>query len=80
MNRGLENKLSMYLAVNQVCNDNTTVWAGVAGCSSAITEFSGKIDGITGARQVQENSHTGVTEDKLAKRDAMAALAMVAFG
>ncbi|MCW3102533.1 MAG: hypothetical protein JWO09_973 [Bacteroidetes bacterium] len=80
MKRAFENKLSMYLAVQQVCADNNAVWSGVGAVSAAITEFNNTITAITAARQIQENSHTGLTEDKKLKQEAMANVAMVVKG
>lgn len=80
MKKTFENKLSMYLTVQTVCDENNSVWTGIAACSSAINEFKDVLADIVEARQVQESSHTGVTEDKLARQEAMANNAMVVKG
>ena len=59
-----ENKLSMYFAVQGVCNENNTVWGGLPAYVSAFGDFEGVIQSIQGSRLVQEKDTKGVTQDK----------------
>lgn len=70
----------MLLTVEQVCDENESVWSGVAACAAAVTALKGITTAIADARQIQENSHTGVTQDKQVKRENMAAMAVIVKG
>lgn len=80
MNQTLENKLSMYLAVQKVCADNNSIWSGIVACATAITDLQTKVNQIVTVRQIQENSPAGITQDKSAKREAMIDMAMFVKG
>lgn len=80
MNRTLENKLSMYLAVQKVCADNNSVWSGIIACVTAVNNLNSKVLEIVDARQIQESSPSGITLDKAVRRDAMIDSAMFVKG
>ena len=80
MNQTLENKLSMYLAVQKVCADNNSIWSGIVACATAITDLQNKVNEIVTVRQVQESNPTGITQDKQVKRDVMIEQAMFVKG
>ncbi len=80
MNQTLENKLSMYLAVQKVCDDNSIVWSGIVACATAITDLQNKVNEIVTVRQVQESNPTGITQDKAVKKDVMVNQAMFVKG
>ena len=76
----LENRLSMYIAVDEVMTDNATRWAGVPRLVTAVTEHKGNIAKIKSLREVQEGNLKGITEDKTKRRTRMADLAMKIIG
>ena len=80
MNQTLENKLSMYLAVQKVCADNNSIWSGIVACATAITDLQNKVNEIVTVRQVQESNPTGITQDKQVKREVMIEQAMFVKG
>lgn len=69
-----ENKLSMYLALRTVLDNNNAAWVALVAYGNAVTAFKAKIDSIQAARQVQEGATTGVTIDKTEAK--MAAIAV----
>lgn len=80
MKKTQENKLSMYLAVQKVCADNSSVWNGIVACTNAVTELQNKINEITAKRQIQEDNTKGITEDKTELRNKMVEKAMFVKG
>lgn len=69
----LENKLSMYLATEEVLDNNTSLWSGVPAFVTAKAQFSAYIDSIEGTRGGQELDRKGIAENKRIKRaDAIA--------
>lgn len=72
MNKRQENKLSMYLAVQQVLTGNEKSWSGITAFGKAKAELSEIVASIAAARQTQETNTTGITADKAAKRQLMA--------
>lgn len=71
MTRRDESKLSMYLAVQHVCNANPTVWGGLAAFVTAFGEFETVIDGIHDTREQQETTSVGETQDKQQLRETL---------
>lgn len=65
-----ENKFSMYLATQSVCDTHNSVWAGTPAFVTAKAAFDDVIDGISKARQKQEKETKGVTEDKGQAKEA----------
>lgn len=80
MKQNQENKLSMYLVVQQVCAENNSVWNGVAACVTAIAELETKVNAIVSARQIQENDTKGISEDKINRREKMITKSMFVKG
>lgn len=80
MRQTLENKLSMYLAVQKVCDENSGIWSSITACATAVAELQSKVSEIVTVRQVQESSPTGITLDKAAKREAMVNAALFVKG
>ena len=70
----------MYLVVQKVCAENTSVWNGVAACVTAIAELETKVNAIVAARQIQENDTKGIAEDKSKRREKMITKAMFVKG
>ena len=64
MTNNQENKLSMYLTVQQVTNYHSSVWQDFAGFKDLFNDFEGIIQKIKDTRLVQERKITGVTKDK----------------
>lgn len=71
MNDVQENKVSMYLAVNRVLADNSSVWTTIVAFSDAAGLFGQKLDEIVGVVEHQETATTGVRADKLNAQDLM---------
>jgi len=67
MTNNQENRLSMYLTVQQVTNYFSEVWQGYIPFKNQYAEFEKLIEEIQAIRPVQEGVITGVTKDK---RDA----------
>lgn len=66
-----ENKRSMYIAVQKVCNQNNSVWSGLSAFVTAFGKFETVITGIDAQRQIQEGKTTGITENKQKEEDEM---------
>lgn len=66
-----ENKRSMYLAVQRVCNRHNSVWSGLGAFVTAFGDFEGIIQQIEDARLIQEGQTTGITENKQKEEDEM---------
>lgn len=80
MNDRQENKLSMFLSTEEELNNNSSQWAGVLKMAAAVTNFSGKIVSIQTLREVQEENRKGIPQDKQARRETMADLALKVSG
>jgi len=76
MNAKLENKLSMYLAVQLVLDRNKTTWQGLTALADAVTEFNQHVTNIPPLAQTQTATSTGITADKAQLRAAMAQAAL----
>lgn len=66
-----ENKRSMYIAVQNVCNTNDTLWSGLPSFGTAFTEFETVLAAITAQSQIQEGKTTGITQNKQKEEDEM---------
>ena len=66
-----ENRYSMFLAVQKVCNDNNAVWGGVPAFVTAFGLFETGITNINSTRLQQEKDLKGIAEDKKVKEDDM---------
>ena len=66
-----ENKRSMYIAVQKVCNANNSVWSGLPAFVTAFGEYETTIADIDTQRQIQEGKTTGITENKQKEEDEM---------
>ena len=71
MTDGQDNKRSMYIAVQRVCNSNNSIWSGLPAFVSAFGDFESAIAGIDTQRQIQEGRTTGITENKQKEEDEM---------
>ena len=59
-----ENKLSMYLTVQQVTNFHSEAWQDFTPFKNQFSDFEGMIEKIMEIRLIQEGKITGVTKDK----------------
>ena len=66
-----ENRYSMILVVQAVCNANNAVWAGVPAFVTAFGEYETGISSINTTRLEQEKDLKGITEDKRVKENEM---------
>ena len=66
-----ENKLSMYYAVQQVCNTNNTVWNGLPAFATAFANFETSIATIKNRLEVQNKNVLGVSLDKTIYKTTM---------
>ena len=66
-----DNKRSMYIAVQRVCNSNNSIWSGLPAFVDAFGEFENTITDIDNQRQIQEGRTTGITENKQKEEDEM---------
>lgn len=75
-----ENKRSMYLAVQNVCNANNDIWNTMPAFVQAFTDFEALLGHIDTQRQIQEGKTTGITQNKQQEEDEMtqAAIEMAA--
>lgn len=71
MKNAQENKLSMYYAVQKVCNANTSVWSGLPGFVTAFNGFESNIIKIKSAIEVQETKLKGIALKKEQLEDLM---------
>lgn len=76
MNDYFENKESMYIAVEKVMTDNEPRWAGVPKMVSIVNTFRGRLASINSLREIQEENLKGITQDKEARKNIMANLAL----
>lgn len=80
MNQHLENILSMYGAVTEICNQYNSVWSGNVAFSDNFSSFNLKVAEINALKLRQETVITGIAQDKKAKRNAVTDSAMVIIG
>jgi len=80
MNATQENKLSMYLAVQVVLEQNQDIWQAVPAFGTAFTGFKSGINNINTLVRARNASTKGVTADKQAARDAMTRAALEVAG
>ena len=66
-----ENKMSMYLAVQIVCNSFGIVWSEFVAYVKTFGDFQAIISQIMETRLIQEGKTTGVAEDKQKEEDEM---------
>ncbi len=66
-----ENKRSMYLAVQRVCNRDNSVWSGLTAFAGAFGDFEDTITNIETQRLIQEGRTTGIAENKQKEEDEM---------
>ena len=71
MNKRQEDKLSMYYAVQKVCNANNATWNGLPAFVAAFGEFSGSLSKLEDVIEVQVKNIVGVAEDKTAQREKL---------
>ncbi len=68
-----EDTNNMYGTVEQVLDDNTTVYAANVPFKTAVTEFKANNAKIETLREQQETDNKGITQDKKEKRDKLEA-------
>ena len=66
-----ENKLSMYYAVQRVCNANPLVWGGLPAFVTAFNDLKTSIGKVENILKIQERGILGVAKDKNVIRDSM---------
>jgi len=66
MEKFQENKLSMYISVQQVTNFHSEAWGSFKVFKDQFSGFEGLIEKILELRKIQEGKITGVTKDKAA--------------
>lgn len=64
--------LKMYLAVEKVCDAHQTAYTTLPAFNNGYTKFKALIANINGSNTNLQGKITGITDDKLAKRQAMA--------
>ena len=76
MNTKQLNKLTMYLAVEGICDANNTAWQTLQAFADAYTDLKSHVANIQTFSQSQTQDNSGVTQDKQAARQAMCATAL----
>ncbi len=66
-----DNKRSMYIAVQRVCNSNNSIWSGLPAFVRVFGDFETTVANIDAQSQVQEGKTTGITENKQKEEDEM---------
>lgn len=61
----------MYLAVQNVCNANNTLWNAMPAFVQAFTDFGTTLADIGAQTQIQEGKTTGITQNKQQEEDEM---------
>ena len=72
MNAKQENKLSMYLAVNAVCDRNKSTWQALQAFGDAYADFGTHVQNIQNIAQSQAADSSGLSADKQQLRGQMA--------
>lgn len=75
-----ENKLSMYLAVQAVCDRNQSTWQVLQAFVDGYADFGGRVSNIQNLAQSQSVDPTGLSADKDQLRRAMAEAATEVAG
>jgi hypothetical protein len=70
------NKLTMYLAVEGICDDKPAVVAAVPAFADAYADLQTRVTNIQAFAQSQAQNTTGIAEDKKAARQTMCVLAL----
>jgi hypothetical protein len=76
MNTKQLNKLTMYLAVEGICDANPTAWQTVPAFADAYTDLKTRVTNIQTFSQSQTQNTSGIAMDKQAARQAMCAAAL----
>lgn len=76
----IENKLNMYQSVLKVCNEHESVWNGIPGFVSALTDFNTSFEALGLAAQKQATKTVGVSSKKYAKLNELIDGLMVVHG
>ncbi len=71
-----ENRLSMYLTLQEFLGNNTAVWNGIPAYVTGKTAFNTKIIAIQSIIAPQTQNITGVAQDKAAKKSTLITLAL----
>ncbi|QQR85114.1 MAG: hypothetical protein IPJ76_10845 [Flavobacteriales bacterium] len=71
MKKTAENRMSMFYAVEGVCDKHTLVWTPLVPYATAVGELKDKILLLEDAVQLQESELKGYAEDKRHKKEAM---------
>ena len=66
-----ENKRSMYLTVEKVCNDNNNIWNTMPAFVETFTDFQTILADIDAQARIQEGKTTGITQNKQKEEDEM---------
>ncbi|MCB0375706.1 MAG: hypothetical protein KDD04_07285, partial [Sinomicrobium sp.] len=66
-----ENKRSMYLAVQNVCNAANSIWSVMPAFLQAFTDFETTLADIDLQARIQEGKTTGITQNKQQEEDQM---------
>lgn len=66
-----ENKRSMYIAVQRVCNKNNSIWSSLPALAATFGKFENTISGIDTQSQIQAGKTTGIAENKQKEEDEM---------
>jgi hypothetical protein len=74
------NKLTMYLAVEGICDASPTVWQAVPAFADAYADLKTHVTNIQTFAQSQTQDNTGIAVDKQAARAAMCNLALPIAG
>ena len=76
MNTKQLNKLTMYLAVEGICDGTPTAWQPIQAFADAYTDLKIHVTNIQTFSQSQEQDTSGIAQDKQAARQAMCAAAL----
>jgi hypothetical protein len=76
MNTKQLNKLTMYLAVEGICDANPSVWQILQAFADAYADLKARVADIQTFAQSQTQNHTGIAADKQVARQAMCAVAL----
>lgn len=76
MNNNKVPKLRMFIAVTNVCDQHASAYTTLPAFSNAYTKFKGLVKNINDGNTLLQGGVTGITDDKLVKRIAMAEIAI----
>ena len=76
MNTKQLNKLTMYLAVEGICDGTPTAWQSLQAFADAYTDLKTHVTNIQTFAQNQTQDTSGIAQDKQSARQAMCALAL----